>query len=63
MRRVWVVVLLLSRDVFIDLVLNNFNEHKSMLHGKLKGWPEEGINTASEFGTRIQVLYKALDKS
>lgn len=58
-----VVLLLPRRDVFIDLVLINFNEHKSILHGKLKGFPEEGINTASEFGTRIQVLYKDLSKS
>lgn len=48
-----VFLLILSRDVLIDLVLNNFNEHKSMLHGKLNSFPEEEIITASEFGIRI----------
>lgn len=63
MRSVCVVFLLSSRDVFIDLVLNNFSEHKSMFCGKLKGFPEEAINTASEFGTRMHILYQALPKS
>lgn len=48
-----VFLLILGRDVLIDLVLNNFNEHKSMLHGKLNGFPEEEISAAAEFGIRI----------
>lgn len=52
-----------SRDVLIDLVLINFNENKSMFHGKLNGFPEEEVNTAAEFGIRILVFYIVSSKS
>lgn len=60
---VCVFLLMSSRDVLIDLVLNKFNEYKFMLHGKFNGFPEEEINTASEFGIRIQILYTVSSKS
>lgn len=56
-------LLISSRDVLIDLVLNNFKEYKSMLHVKLNGFPEQEINTASGFGIVMWVLYIASSKS
>lgn len=48
-KRVCVALLLSGRDAFIYLLLHNFNEPKSTLHGKFKGFPKKGVNAASYF--------------